>query len=332
VRVEGDAKLDDTWRARLKLSADKFQALGRVDLRIVTSGQGEVTLDGEDIKAVGNFVVDEGLIDFTRLSSPGLGDDVVVTGRNNDPSDQPPAPPTAANNRATLDLTVKLGDHMQMRGLGIDTRLRGELHVSRPAGKWALQGTVNAVDGTFANYGQKLVIDRGVVTFNGAPSNMRLDIEATRPNLDVRVGVAVSGPLQNLRVRLFSDPEMSNNEKLSWLLLGRASDGLGKTDTALVQRAAFALLAGDGDGGPGAITKKFGIDDVGLRQTEGDSRETVVSVGKQLSKRVYIAYEQNLATSAGSFQVTYRIAQRFVMRMQSGLDRSVDFIGTWRWE
>jgi len=154
-----------------------------------------------------------------------------------------------------------------------------------------------------------------------------------RPNLDnVRVGVQVTGPLQNLRVRLFSEPEMTNNEKLSWLLLGRASDGLGRSDTALVQRAALALLSGDGEGGPGAITKAIGIDDVGLRQTDDDTRATVVSVGKQLSKRVYIAYEQNLNTSAGSFQVTYRIAQRFVMRMQSGLDRSIDLIGTWRWE
>jgi len=334
VRIEGDARLDDTWRARLKLVADKFQLLGRVDLRIVASGEAQVAIDGETVKADGRFTVDEGLVDFTRLSSPGLGDDVIVTGRGTDPQDAPPAAPVPASgsNRISLDLLVNLGERLQMRGLGIDTKLHGELRVSRPGGKWALTGTVRAVDGTFANYGQKLVIDRGVITFNGAPSNMRLDIEATRPNLDVRVGVAVSGPLQNLRVRLFSEPEMSNNEKLSWLLLGRASDGLGKTDTALVQRAAFALLAGDGDGGPGAITRAFGIDDLGLRQTDGDTRETVVSVGKQLSKRVYIAYEQNLATSTGSFQVTYRIAQRFVMRLQSGLDRSIDLIGTWRWE
>jgi translocation and assembly module TamB len=332
VRLEGEAKLDDTWRARLKLVADKFQLLGRVDLRIVTSGEAQVVIEGETVKTDGRFTVDEGLVDFTRLSSPGLGDDVIVTGRGTDPQDAPPPAPAASSNRISLDLLVNLGERLQMRGLGIDTKLRGELRVSRPGGKWALVGTVRAVDGTFANYGQKLVIDRGVITFNGAPTNMRLDIEATRPNLDVRVGVAVSGPLQNLRVRLFSEPEMSNNEKLSWLLLGRASDGLGKTDTALVQRAAFALLAGDGDGGPGAITRAFGIDDLGLRQTDGESRETVVSVGKQLSKRVYIAYEQNLATSTGSFQVTYRIAQRFVMRLQSGLDRSIDLIGTWRWE
>ncbi len=333
VRIEGDAKLDDTWRSRLKLVADKFQLLGRVDLKVVASGEANVVVDGDNVKGDGRFTVDEGLIDFTRLSSPGLGDDVIVTGRANDPREAAPANPNApSGNRISLDLLVNLGDNLRMRGLGIDTKLSGELRVSRPSGKWALNGKVNAVDGTFANYGQKLQIDRGVITFNGAPSDMVLDVEATRPNLDVRVGVQVTGPLQNLRVKLFSSPDMTNNEKLSWLMLGRASDGLGKTDTALVQRAAFALLAGEGDGGPGAITKAFGIDDVGLRQTEGDSRETVVSVGKQLSKRVYIAYEQNLATSAGSFQVTYRIAQRFVMRLQSGLDRSIDLIGTWRWE
>jgi translocation and assembly module TamB len=333
VKLEGEARLDDAWRARVKLMADKFQLLGRVDLRVIATGEATLAVDGESVKTEGRFRVDEGLIDFTRLSSPSLSDDVIVTGRSNDPREAAPTAPNApSGNRISLDLLVNLGDNLRMRGLGIDTRLAGELKVSRPGGKWALNGTVRAVDGTFANYGQKLVIDRGVIVFAGAPSDMRLDIEATRPNLDVRVGVQVTGPLQSLRVKLFSEPDMTNNEKLSWLLLGRASDGLGKTDTALVQRAAFALLAGDGDGGPGAITKAFGIDDLGMRQTEGDTRETVVSVGKQLSKRVYVAYEQNLATSAGSFQVTYRIAQRFVMRLQSGLDRSIDLIGTWRWE
>ena len=40
-------------------------------------------------------LVDEGLVDFTRLSSPGLGDDVIVTGRSTDPQDTPPAAPAA---------------------------------------------------------------------------------------------------------------------------------------------------------------------------------------------------------------------------------------------
>jgi translocation and assembly module TamB len=335
LRIEGDAQLGEKPRARLKLMADKFQVLGRVDLRVVGTGEANVVSEGDTVKTDGRFTVDEGLIDFTRLSSPGLSDDVIVTGRAKDPREAPPTAPDAAGaNRVQLDLLVNLGQNLRMRGLGIDTKLRGELRVSRPNGRWALNGTVNTVEGSYAGYNQKLEVDRGVIVFNGPPADMRLDVEATRPNLDVRVGVKVSGPLTNLRTRIFSEPEMSMNEKLSWLVLGRASDGLGKSDTALVQRAAFALLAGDGEGGggPGAITKAFGIDELGLRQSEGESRETVVTIGRQVSKRVFVAYEQNLTTNAGSFQVTYRIAQRFVMRLQSGLDRSIDLIGTWRWE
>ncbi|HET7795467.1 MAG TPA: translocation/assembly module TamB domain-containing protein [Rhizobacter sp.] len=333
VRLEGDARLDDKWRAQLKLVADKFQMLGRVDLRIITSGEAELLLSEGSAKAKGKFVVDEGLVDFTRLSSPSLGDDVIVVGRS-DREEAPPNPGAPGLMKLDLNLVVNAGNELRMRGLGLDTKLRGELEVSLPNGKWALQGKVNAVDGTFANYGQKLVIDRGIVSFNGAPSDMRLDIEATRPNVDVRVGVQVTGPLANLRVRLFSEPVMSTNDMLSWLLLGHASEGLGRSDAAMVQRAAFALLAGEdeGKGGPGAITKALGIDDVSVRPGDSENKDTVVSVGKQLSKRVYLAYEQNLNTSTGSVQVTYRIAQRFVMRLQSGLDRSVDFIGTWRWE
>ena len=49
---------------------------------------------------------------------------------------------------------------------------------------------------------------------------------ATRPNLDVRVGVQITDGHAGLRVRLFSEPEMSRSTS-SWLVLGRASDGLG---------------------------------------------------------------------------------------------------------
>src|SRR4029450_12584702 len=89
--------------------------------------------------------------------------------------------------------------------------------IPSPGNRMAVNGTVRAVDGTYQAYGQKLVIDRGLILFNGPVENPRLDIEATRPNLDVRVGVLVTGTALNPRVRLFSEPEMSEMDKLSWL-------------------------------------------------------------------------------------------------------------------
>jgi translocation and assembly module TamB len=228
---------------------------------------------------------------------------------------------------------VNLGEKLQVRGRGLDAKLRGELRITSPGGHLAVNGTVRAEDGTYAAYGPKLAIDRGLITFSGSVENPRLDIEATRPDIDTRVGVIISGTPANPRVRLFSEPDMSDIDKLSWLLLGRASDGLGGSDMALLQRAALALFAGEGGGPTDQITKALGLDDISLRQqTDGDVTQTVLAVGKQLSKRWYVGYERGLNATTGSFELIYRIAQRFTLRLQSGDDSSVDLIWTWRWK
>jgi translocation and assembly module TamB len=144
--------------------------------------------------------------------------------------------------------------------------------------------------------------------------------------------VAVGGSAANPRVRLISEPEMSEIDKLSWLVMGRASDGLGRTDTALLQRAALALLAGEGGGPTDQLTKALGLDDLSVRQSDGEVRETVVALGKQLSRRWYVGYEHGLNATTGSFQLIYRIARRFTLRAQSGEDNSLDVIWTWRWQ
>ena len=107
---------------------------------------------------------------------------------------------------------------------------------------------------------------------------------------------------------------------------------LGRADTALLQRAAVALLSGEGEGITDQFTKAIGLDEVSLRQSDGDVRETVISLGKQLSRRWYVGYERGLNATTGTWQLIYRVAQRFTLRAQSGLDNSLDAIWTWRWQ
>ena len=337
--LEGSATLGVAPKAQLKLHADRFQLLGRVDRRIVASGQAELLLDSDKLALDGKFSVDEGLFDFTRSDAPQLSDDVdVVRRKRPDPArggtanGAAPVAAGAPNRNVALDLQVALGERLRVRGRGIDTGLRGELRITSPGGRLSVNGTVQAVDGTYAAYGQKLTIDRGVLGFNGPVENPRLDIEATRPNIDVRVGVLVTGSALNPRVRLFSEPELSDIDKLSWLVLGRASDGLGRTDTALLQRAALALLSGENASVTSQFMKTLGLDDVSLRQTDGEVRETVVSLGRQLSRRWYVGYERGLNATTGTWQLIYRVARRFTLRAQSGLDNSLDVIWTWRWQ
>jgi translocation and assembly module TamB len=333
VTITGNADLGAQPSARLTLSAERFRVLGRVDRQLTASGQAELALAVETSRLDGRFKVDEGLFDFTRADAPSLDEDVSVRGAEAAEAEAARADAQAGargRQRFVLGVDVDLGSQLKARGRGVDTGLTGALRITNPGGRLAVRGNIETVQGTYAAYGQKLELERGVIAFSGPLDNPWLDIRALRPNLDIRVGLQVSGPLQGLRVRLFSDPEMSETDKLSWLVLGRPSEGLGRNDTAILQRAAVALLAGEGEAPTDAFMRRLGIDELSLKQSEGDVRETVVSLGKQLSRRWYLGYERSVNATTGTWQLIYRAAQRFTLRAQSGLENSLDLIWTWR--
>jgi translocation and assembly module TamB len=330
ITVTGGATLGRAPQARVQLVAERFRVLGRVDRRVIASGQAELVLQADQARLDGAFKVDEGLFDISRADAPTLDSDVTVRRDGDEVFSAAEAAAQRPSRNFALGLDIDLGEQLQLRGRGLDTLLRGQLRLTTPGGRLAINGTISTESGTYAAYGQKLDIDRGIVAFSGPPDNPRLDVLALRPNLDLRVGVAITGNVLTPRVRLYSEPEMSDTEKLSWLLLGREPDGLDRADTALLQRAAVALLAGEGEAPTDALLRSLGIDEISLRQGDGDTRETVVSLGKQLSRRWYVGYERGVNATTGTWQLIYRIAQRFTLRAQSGEDNSLDVIWVWR--
>ena len=161
------------------------------------------------------------------------------------------------------------------------------------------------------------------------------------------MGVAITGTALAPHVRLMSDPEMSDSDKLSWLMLGRAPETVGGADTALLQQAAMALLAGEGEAPSDQVLKRLGLTDfsVGQKTDADNTKQTVVSLGRQISKRVYVGYERSVTATTGNWQLIYRIAQRLTLRAQAGVDTatstttttntnqswSLDAIYTWKW-
>lgn len=335
-RITGQASFGEEPQAQLQLVAEKLQALGRIDRRVVLSGDATLRLQAQRVALAGSFRVDEGLVDVSQSDAPKLDDDVTVlnlrdpAGANSEAAAKGPA--KSPLGQADVALTVALGEQLRLRGRGLDTLLRGRLRITTPEGRLAVDGAVRTESGTYTAYGQNLAIERGVIVFDGDVATPRLDILAVRPDIDVRVGVAVQGNAVNPRIRLYSEPEMNEMDKLSWLVMGRASEGLGRADTALLQRAALALLAGEGGSPSGGFAKNLGLDEVSVSRAEtGEVRDTVVTLGKQLTKRWFVAYERGLSATAGSWQLIYRVARRFTVRAQSGDDSAVDVIWTWRW-
>lgn len=346
ITAQGQATFGEVAQARLNLKADHFPALQRVDRRVVVSGDINATLGEELIEATGRILVDEGLIDISQSEAPTVGDDVTVVNRpanarplNEEDEDEGAAQGEARPQRQlSAQVDVDLGKKLRIKGMGMEALLTGGLQLTTPANKPAIRGAIRVENGTFAAYGQKLVVDRGIVAFTGPMENPRLDILAMRPqspaasNSDVKVGVAITGTAQDPRIRLYSEPGMSETEKLSWLVLGRAPTGLGGADIGLLQTAAVALLSGEGASPTDNLIGILGLDEFSVRQTDGAVRETVVNVGKQVSRQWYVGYERNLNATGGNWQLIYTLARRFTLRMQAGVDNAADVIWSWRWD
>lgn len=363
LRVTGRVDFGSEPRATLRAVTQKLRVLDRFDRRVSLSGSADLDLQAQRQSITGSFTIDDGVFDATQADAPASDADVLVinraplkaaTGRvaavpvppqPRVPIAAPPgsaastgpasvaAPVPSPFGQANVDLRVDLGRSLRLRGRGLDTLLRGSLRVTTPGGHLSVVGTVDAEEGTYTAYGQNLRIERGGLRFDGEVATPQLDFLALRADIDTRVGVIVTGSVINPRVRLYSEPELGQLDTLTWLLLGRAPEGLGRDDAALLQRAALALLAGE-QGGNG-IVQRLGLDELSLRRggsTDGTAGETVLSLGKQLSKRLYVGYEQALGAATGTVALIYRIADRLTLRARTGFDNSIDAIWTWRWD
>jgi len=304
-----------TWRA------DRFAALNRPDRSLTLSGAGTIATEAQRLTLRGALRADSGRFEIDPRSTAVLGDDVVVLGRPD-----PLAARRAGQRRlpVTLDLDLDLGDDLRVRGAGLDTRLAGRLKVqSLRTGQLVSKGTISTRRGVFYAYGQKLDIERGRLLFDGPIDNPGLDIAAWRRNQAVEAGVEVKGPLRTPLVRVVSNPPVPESEQLAWLVLGRPAESGAQTDYAALQIAAVALL-GSADGGrQRSLAQVVGLDEIGFR-TEGTTGGQAVALGKRLSDRLYVTYEQSVDAALAVLRLELALTRRFAVRAETGTRSGMD--------
>lgn len=322
-------------QVRVTAQLDRLRASARTDRQLTVSGNVAAALDSRGGSVTGTLRVDQARIVVPDETAPKLGSDVVVRNApGSAPIGQRPRTQVAgaagSRRRVAMDVALDLGNDFRVQGRGIDTRLTGVLtlageSVTAPR----LTGTLNTAGGEYRAYGQRLDIERGVLRFTGPIDNPALDILAIRPRMVQRVGVLVTGRALSPFVRLYAEPELPEAEKLSWLVLGRASAS-GGAEAALVQQAAAALLAsrtGGGGRGPAAL---LGLDELSFRRDGADG--PAVTLGKRFGQNLYAAYERSLSGALGTLYVFYDLSRRFTVRAQTGERSAVDLIFTFSYD
>jgi len=347
---QGSASADGSLRfssglaaADLRLNLDKLEALSRPDRTVVLSGKASLVRDSERFALEGNVRADRALIEFAPQGRPTMSDDVIVLGQGG-------AKPVASNKKEelplTIDLRADLGEEFKLRGLGIDATLAGNVRVRKiGAGAPRVNGTIRAVEGDYAAYGQKLAIERAVITFSGPYDNPALDVLAVRKRpegeqlseTNVEAGVRVRGTAQSPQAQLVSTPNVPDSEKLSWLVLGHGMEGTSGNEKDVLAAAAAALLGGKG--GTGGITQKLatslGVDELGLKQANGTAtglESTVVTVGKRISSRAYLSFEQGATTASSLVRLRYKWSPKITLQFQTGTNTALDVLYSWAFD
>ncbi len=337
--AQGEAGwVDGKPQVQLAAKLQQLRASIRTDRQVTVSGDAQANLKGGEAELTGKLLIDQARILLPEEGTPQLGDDVVVRTASGAAAGQkaPEKTSTQTTYKAAqpikLAVEIDLGRDFRIQGKGIDTRIRGTLMLSGNSLTGPrLLGTVRTAGGQYRAYGQRLDVEQGLIRFTGAIDNPTLDILAVRPNLTQRVGVQITGTALLPSVRLYAQPELPDAEKLSWLIVGRASAS-GGAEAALLQQAALALLGGQGGGMSGGLAASLGLDELSFRGTSNNADGTAaggaVTLGKRFSRNFYAAYERSISGALGTLFVFYDLSKRFTIRAQAGQQSAVDLIFT----
>lgn len=344
VTVTGNVRWDNTAPAGIQMDiqaqAKTLHISARADRRLTVSGILQATLAQGKLALLGALKADQALFILPDESAPTLGSDVLVRKRTSTPATTTTPPtdvPVASSNTPEVNVTLDLGDDFHLVGRGLDTRITGKL-VLRAGPTLAgprITGELRTARGSYKAYGQALDIEEGILRFNGPYDNPSLDVLALRPNLSVRVGVQINGTALSPSIRLYSDSDLSDAEKLAWLMLGRSAAN-GGAEAAVLQQAALALLSGNGKGLSGGLASALGLDELSFSGSANKSNATTsaaaVTFGKRLSRNFYVAYEHTLAGTLGTLYIFYDLSKRFTLRGQTGERSAIDLIFTLQYD
>ncbi|WP_437883459.1 translocation/assembly module TamB domain-containing protein [Pseudomonas sp. LRF_L74] len=210
-----------------------------------------------------------------------------------------------------MDVMVNVGEErLRFTGFGLTADLNGRLQVGD---NLATRGELVLKNGRYRAYGQRLDLQKARLLFAGPIDQPYLDIEAVRKVGDVTAGVRLTGRADEPRSEVFSSPSMSQQQALSYLVLGRPMDA--SNDNNALGQAALALGLSGSAPLTSELAERLGIQDFQLGDDGASGR---------LSDRLTIRYGLGIVEPSSVVALRYELTKRLYIEAASGLASSLD--------
>lgn len=274
----------------------------------------KISMAGDELAIAGKVLVPKGEITVRELppSTVKVSDDTIIVGAQTEEG----KPPLAMK----MDIDVVVGqDKLSFAGFGLTANLQGQVHIGD---NMDTRGELWLNDGRYRAYGQRLTVRRARLLFAGPLDQPYLDIEAIRQTDDVIAGIRLSGSAEQPTTQIFSEPAMSQEQALSYLVLGRPLSTTGEDNNMLAQAALGLGLMGS-SGVTSSLASDLGIQDFQL-DTQGSGNTTSVVASGNISEKLSLRYGVGVFEPANTIALRYKLSKKVYLEAASGVASSLD--------
>ena len=274
----------------------------------------KISLKDDKLAIAGKVQIPRGDITVRELppSTVKVSDDTVIVGSQTE--EGKPAMAMA------MDIDVVVGeDKLNFSGFGLTAKVQGHVHIGD---NLDTRGELWLNDGRYRAYGQKLDVRRARLLFAGPLDQPYLDIEAIRKTDDIIAGIRLSGSAEQPTTQIFSEPAMSQEQALSYLVLGRPLTTTGEDNNMLAQAALGLGLMGSA-GVTSDLAKNLGIQDFEL-DTQGSGTTTAVVASGKITEKLSLRYGVGVFEPASTIALRYLLSKKVYLEVASGVASSLD--------
>ena len=268
-----------------QLNAKRAQLLNSPAVRGAFSGTLALTGTAEDALLEGRLTLRPLTVQVEQMFGSSVPEIEVVEVEVDGPQTERARP---LLDKIALAVEVVLDQQSYVRGLGLDSELRGNVDVTGTAAKPSASGTLRIVRGKFDLLGKRFDLQEGVVQFEN--SEAAIYVKGKYEYSEGEIIAEISGTSDDLDVNFSSTPAAAQDEIFAQLLFGKSMSDISPLQAVRLVTVIRTLQSGGSAFDPVARTRELlGVDtlDVQTEDTE-EGDQYSLSLGKYITNRIYI--------------------------------------------
>ncbi|BBM02517.1 translocation/assembly module TamB domain-containing protein [Microbulbifer sp. GL-2] len=273
----------------LSLNLNRAHLLNTPGVRGAISGEATLSGSTQDAQITGRFTLRPLAVQIEQWIGSTVPEIQVVEVQVDGPQVERAAPLLS---KISLGVEVVLDQQSYVRGLGLNSQLRGQVDIRGTAAKPEASGELTIVRGSFDLLGKKFNLQEGEIRFEN--NEVAVFVEGVYSYSDGEITANISGSATDLDITFSSDPSASQDEILAQLLFGKSLSAISPLQAVRLVSVVRSLQTGRAVLDPVAKTRELlKLDTLNIEQEGDEGDEYALSLGKYITNRIYVELQRS---------------------------------------